>query len=183
MIGPLFSLRECRMLQICLYQRTKEAKPCSADHGMSNIGNHGDGRKYGLDPKTWASAYSPTSRTVADPDSTRTPFVAWGSGVRGPVPDPDSTSHDEVSRPWQFDHLVRRDVDQVDLTMLMAALSGTSWPKNSVGILPDDLLMPVSDPEHIQADLMLGNARSILEQFGTKHSAFEALLKMTAHPR
>ena len=149
---------------------------------MSNIGNHGDGREHELDPKPWATVPL-TIQMVADPDSTRTPFVAWGSGVRGPVPDPNSSSHDQVSRPWLFDHLVRRDVDQVDLTMLMAALSGTSWPKNSVGILPDDLLKPLSDPEHIQADLMLGNARSILEQFGTKQSAFEALLRKTAIPR
>ena len=149
---------------------------------MSNIGNHGDGREHELDPKPWAADWL-NFPTVADPDSTRTPFVAWGSGVRGPVPDPNSSSHDEISRPWLFDHLVRRDVDQVDLTMLMAALSGTSWPKNSVGVLPDDLLKPLSDPEHIQADLMLGNARSILEQFRTKQSASKALLMKTAIPR
>jgi phosphatidylinositol glycan class N len=53
--------------------------------------------------------------------------------------------------------------------MLMAALSGTSWPKNSVGILPDDLLQPQEGGDRVKADLLLGNARSILEQFRTKH--------------
>lgn len=103
----------------------------------------------------------------ADPDSTRTPYVAWGSGIRSPLPDSTPSSHDKVSHPWQFTDLLRRDVDQVDLTMLMAALIGGDWPKNSVGILPDDLIRSTSET---RARLMLGNARSAMEQFETKQS-------------
>jgi phosphatidylinositol glycan class N len=77
-----------------------------------------------------------------------------------------------VSQPWGFNGLLRRDVDQVDLTMLMAALVARSWPKNSVGILPEDLLQPDLDVERTRARLMLGNAKSVLEQFDTKQSEY-----------
>ncbi|KAJ9114219.1 hypothetical protein QFC22_005671 [Naganishia vaughanmartiniae] len=116
----------------------------TADHGMSNIGNHGDGH----------------------PDNTRTPWIAWGSGIRTPLPEsPSSPSHDKVSAPWGFSNLQRRDVDQVDLTALMAALSGTQWPGNSVGIIPTDVLRA---REGEAARLALGNAMGILEQFRIK---------------
>jgi phosphatidylinositol glycan class N len=62
-------------------------------------------------------------------------------------------------------HLQRRDVDQVDLTALMAALSGTQWPGNSVGIVPTDVLQM---REGEGAQLALGNALGILEQFRIK---------------
>ena len=74
---------------------------------------------------------------ISDPDNTRTPLIAWGKGVRGPLPDPDSESHDAYSRPWNLNHLVRRDVEQADIAPLMATLIGVDWPVNSVGVLPD----------------------------------------------
>ena len=33
--------------------------------------------------------------------------------------------------------IYRRDVEQADVTALMAALIGIDWPINSVGVLPD----------------------------------------------
>lgn len=33
--------------------------------------------------------------------------------------------------------LYRRDIEQADVTALMAALIGIDWPINSVGVLPD----------------------------------------------
>ncbi|KAG6845535.1 hypothetical protein H0H87_007779 [Tephrocybe sp. NHM501043] len=87
----------------------------TADHGMSVIGNHGDG----------------------DPDNTRTPLVAWGRGIRGPLPDSTPSSHDSYSSPWGLSSLFRRDVEQADLAALMASLLGIDWPVNSVGVLPD----------------------------------------------
>ncbi|EIM84449.1 PigN-domain-containing protein [Stereum hirsutum FP-91666 SS1] len=95
----------------------------TADHGMSVIGNHGDG----------------------DPDNTRTPLIAWGAGVRGPIHLPShSTSQvphanevDEYSAPWALSHLHRQDVEQADIAALMSALLGVPWPVNSVGVLPE----------------------------------------------
>jgi phosphatidylinositol glycan class N len=73
----------------------------------------------------------------ADPDNTRTPLIAWGKGVRGPLPDSSPTSHDAYSEPWEVNHLLRRDIEQADVAPLMATLLGLNWPANSVGILPD----------------------------------------------
>ena len=56
--------------------------------------------------------------------------------------------------------------------MFMAALVGGNWPKNSVGILPEDLLQPDSNNERTRARLMLGNAKSVLEQFDIKQSEY-----------
>ncbi|KAJ9092458.1 hypothetical protein QFC21_006840 [Naganishia friedmannii] len=125
------------------YKDERTAFLFTADHGMSNIGNHGDGH----------------------PDNTRTPWIAWGSGIRSPIPDPFSETHDKVSAPWQFTHLRRRDVDQVNLTALMAALTGTQWPGNSVGVVPTDVLQTRKGEG---ARLALGNALGILEQFRIK---------------
>ncbi|KAG2070141.1 PigN-domain-containing protein [Suillus decipiens] len=124
----------------------------TADHGMSKIGNHGDG----------------------DPDNTRTPLIAWGQGIRGPLPDVIPSSHDEYSRPWQLDDFLRRDVEQADLAPLMAALLGINYPVNSVGILPDvdptrsGYLLP-REGESALARLALANAESILEHYRVKH--------------
>ena len=103
---------------------------------------------------------------LADPDNTQTPWISWGSGIRLPLPDNlNNATHDAISRPWDFSHLRRRDVDQVDLTAHMAALSGTKWPGNNVGIVPTDVLD--TEPRR-QAELALGNAREIMEQFLVK---------------
>ncbi|KAH7882746.1 Phosphatidylinositolglycan class N-domain-containing protein [Phlebopus sp. FC_14] len=124
----------------------------TADHGMSRIGNHGDG----------------------DPDNTRTPLVAWGKGIRGPAPDSFPSSHDDYSRLWQLDHLLRRDVSQADLAPLMASLIGIGWPVNSVGVLPDvdptrpGFLLPRGGEESL-ARAALVNAQVLLEHYCVKH--------------
>ncbi|KAI0314892.1 Phosphatidylinositolglycan class N-domain-containing protein [Amylostereum chailletii] len=122
----------------------------TADHGMSRIGNHGDG----------------------DPDNTRTPLIAWGAGIRGPLPG-DSLA-DEYSAPWLLDHLVRRDVEQADIAALMSALLGTNWPVNSVGVLPDvDPSRPgflfMKNGEEDLAKAGLVNAQVVLEHYRVKH--------------
>jgi hypothetical protein len=63
----------------------------------------------------------------------------------------------------------------VDLTALMAALSGTKWPGNNVGIVPTDVL---EADERRTAELALGNARGIIEQFGVKEG--ESFLQQVA---
>ncbi|KAF8180205.1 Phosphatidylinositolglycan class N-domain-containing protein [Pholiota molesta] len=124
----------------------------TADHGMSVIGNHGDGH----------------------PDNTRTPLVAWGSGIRGPLPDTEPPSHDAYSEPWKLGHLFRRDVEQADIASLMAALIGIDWPVNSVGVLPDaDPTKPgyldSKNGDGALARAALVNAQVILEQYRVKH--------------
>ncbi|OSX56657.1 hypothetical protein POSPLADRAFT_1076538 [Postia placenta MAD-698-R-SB12] len=126
----------------------------TADHGMSMIGNHGDG----------------------DPDNTRTPLIAWGRGVRGPLQDSTPSSHDVYSAPWGLSHLLRHDVEQADVAALMSALLGTEWPVNSVGVLPDvDPTRPgylsILDGERTQAKAALVNAEVLLEHYHVKHEA------------
>ncbi|KAJ7292742.1 Phosphatidylinositolglycan class N-domain-containing protein [Mycena rebaudengoi] len=124
----------------------------TADHGMSVIGNHGDGH----------------------PDNTRTPLVAWGRGVRGPLPDSIPSSHDLYSEPWELSHLLRRDVEQADLAPLMSALVGINWPVNSVGVLPDvdptrpGYLLPQQGDKTLAKAAQV-NAKTILEQYRLKH--------------
>ncbi|EUC54047.1 phosphatidylinositolglycan class N protein, partial [Rhizoctonia solani AG-3 Rhs1AP] len=130
----------------------------TADHGMSAIGNHGDG----------------------DPDNTRTPLIAWGSGIRGPVPDPDSNStHDSYSKPaWgqPLTDLARADVQQADVAALMSALLGVDWPMNSVGVVPGLVNGPgyIKETDNRGSEQMarigVVNARAILEQYRVKHA-------------
>ncbi|KAF8204456.1 Phosphatidylinositolglycan class N-domain-containing protein [Mycena galopus ATCC 62051] len=134
------------------YQDEDTSYIFTADHGMSTIGNHGDGH----------------------PDNTRTPLVAWGRGIRGPLPDSSPSSHDSFSEPWEFNHLYRRDVEQADIAPLMAALVGIDWPVNSVGVLPD---VDPTRPGYLlprESDRMLAkaaevNAKMIIEQYRIKH--------------
>lgn len=81
----------------------------TADHGMSNIGNHGDGH----------------------PDNTRTPIVAWGAGVETqPAVTAEASNHDGYSAPWGLSHLPRQDMDQADVAALIvgARLSAPDPP-------------------------------------------------------
>ncbi|KAI0061303.1 PigN-domain-containing protein [Artomyces pyxidatus] len=124
----------------------------TADHGMSRIGNHGDG----------------------DPDNTRTPLVAWGAGVRGPVQRSPSTELDDYAAPWKLDHLVRRDVEQADIAALMSTLLGIPWPVNSVGVLPDVDptevgYLKMKGGERDIAKAALVNAKVVLEHYRVKH--------------
>ncbi|THH21384.1 hypothetical protein EW146_g133 [Bondarzewia mesenterica] len=128
----------------------------TADHGMSRIGNHGDG----------------------DPDNTRTPIIAWGAGIRRPLP--SSSPVDEYSEPWNLGHLARRDVEQADITALMSALLGIDWPVNSVGVLPDvdpdmEGYLRMTDGDAGIATAALTNAKCtfrqvILEHYRVKHN-------------
>ncbi|KAA1466912.1 PigN-domain-containing protein [Dentipellis sp. KUC8613] len=128
----------------------------TADHGMSRIGNHGDG----------------------DPDNTRTPLIAWGAGVRGPLPshpaESESQEADAYAGPWGLAHLARRDVEQADVAALMSALLGTPWPVNSVGVLPDVDpahvgFLDMKDGEEGVARAGVTNAKVILEHYRVKH--------------
>lgn len=127
------------------YADDRTAFVFTADHGMSDWGSHGDGH----------------------PDNTRTPLIAWGSGVAKPDLYPDSVApgHDAYSSDWNMNHVRRHDVAQADVAALMAYLVGTEFPANSVGELPLSFLS-ASDRE--KAEAVLVNAQCIIEQYNVK---------------
>lgn len=133
-------VRQTEELFTEFYRDRKTSYVFTADHGMSKIGNHGDGGKYTV--AALLSILLNSCSVIPDPDNTRTPLITWGAGLRGPLPDSASSTHDSYSASWGLSHLIRRDVEQADVAPLMAMLIGAEWPVNSVGVLPD------IDPSH-----------------------------------
>lgn len=89
-------------------------------------------------------------------------MIAWGAGVRGPLPDSAPSSHDDYSAPWGLTHLLRHDVEQADVAALMSTLIGVEWPVNSVGVVPDvDHTRPgyLASSKKAQAEAALVNAK------------------------
>ncbi|BCR87140.1 mannose-ethanolamine phosphotransferase MCD4 [Aspergillus chevalieri] len=136
------------------YNDDKTAFIFTADHGMSDLGSHGDGH----------------------PDNTRTPLVAWGSGVATPRMPQDGTPsghEDGVSSDWALDSFQRHDVAQADVAALMTYLVGLDFPVNSVGQLPLDYI-DASPKEKALASF--ANAREILEMYRVKEEQKRAVL-------
>jgi GPI ethanolamine phosphate transferase 1 len=133
------------------YNDGKTSFVFTADHGMSDWGSHGDGH----------------------PDNTRTPLIAWGSGVAKPVATPGSIApgHDELSSDWGLDHIQRHDVAQADVAALMAYLAGLDFPVNSVGELP---LSYLSEDIAGKAEAFIANARGILDMYRVKEEQKKA---------
>ncbi|KAI1324989.1 PigN-domain-containing protein [Xylariaceae sp. FL0255] len=123
----------------------------TADHGMSDWGSHGDGH----------------------PNNTRTPLIAWGSGVAKPVVYNEGIApgHDEYSADWDLSNVQRHDVGQADVAALMAYLVGLEFPANSVGELPLSYLS-ADIKEKAQASLV--NAQEILEMYQVKETLQKA---------
>ncbi|KAI1816452.1 PigN-domain-containing protein [Poronia punctata] len=123
----------------------------TADHGMNDLGSHGDGH----------------------PDNTRTPLIAWGSGVAKPVVHQEGPApgHDEFSADWNLDRIKRNDVQQADVAALMAYLVGLEFPANSVGELP---LTYLSADTKGKAEASFVNAQEILEMYRVKESLKKA---------
>jgi phosphatidylinositol glycan class N len=118
----------------------------TADHGMNDMGSHGDGH----------------------PDNTRTPLVVWGSGVAKPQITMNGIApghEDGFSSDWGFDQIHRHDVAQADVAALMAYLVGVDYPVNSVGQLPLDFID--ASPEE-KAQAALANTRAVLEMYRVK---------------
>lgn len=144
-------VREITKLIDDFYNDDKTAFVFTADHGMSDFGSHGDGH----------------------PDNTRTPLIAWGSGIAKPIVSYGSkaSGHDELSSDWGLDHIQRHDVAQADVAALMAYLAGLSFPVNSVGELPMSYLS-ADLPE--KAEAAVANARGILEMYRVKEEQKKA---------
>ncbi|KAL6717065.1 Glycosyl phosphatidyl inositol anchor synthesis [Lecanora helva] len=124
----------------------KTAFVFTADHGMSDWGSHGDGH----------------------PDNTRTPLIAWGSGVAKPIINPGNRAfghEDNLSADWGLDQVQRNDVNQADVAALMAYLAGLDFPVNSVGELP---LAYIAGDSREKAEAALANARGVLEMYRVK---------------
>ncbi|KAH8879432.1 PigN-domain-containing protein [Thozetella sp. PMI_491] len=123
----------------------------TADHGMSDWGSHGDGH----------------------PNNTRTPLIAWGSGVAKPqlYRDEVAPGHDEYSADWYLQDVRRHDVAQADVAALMSFLVGVEFPANSVGELP---LSYLSADVKEKAEASLVNAQGILEQYRIKEEKKQA---------
>jgi phosphatidylinositol glycan class N len=140
-------VKEITKLVEDFYKDGKTAFVFTADHGMHDFGSHGDGH----------------------PDNTRTPLIAWGSGVAKPVLTPDTIApgHDELSADWGLDHVQRHDVAQADIAALMAYLAGLDFPVNSVGELP---LPYISAGVAEKSEAMLANARGVLEMYRIKEN-------------
>ena len=128
------------------YGDGKTAFVFTADHGISDWGSHGDGH----------------------PDNTRTPLIAWGSGVAKPVINTSGNSRgheDGFSSDWGFDTVQRNDVAQADIAALMAYLAGLDYPVNSVGEVP---LAYVSGDAKNKAEAALANTQGVLEMYRVK---------------
>ena len=147
-------VREMTKLIEDFYGDGKTAFVFTADHGMSDWGSHGDGH----------------------PDNTRTPLIAWGSGVAKPVFSASASEkavghEDGFSADWGLDRVQRNDVDQADVAALMAYLAGVDFPVNSVGRIP--LAYVAGEPKE-KAEAALANARGVLEMYKVKEEQKKA---------
>ena len=140
-------VREITRLIDNFYNDGKTAYVFTADHGMSDWGSHGDGH----------------------PDNTRTPLIAWGSGVAKPVTVSGGKvapgHEDGFSSDWGFNRISRHDVAQADVAALMAYLVGLEFPVNSVGELP--LAYLAGGPKE-KALASFANAQGIIEMYKVK---------------
>ena len=139
-------VKEITALIVKFYDDGKTAFVFTADHGMSDWGSHGDGH----------------------PDNTRTPLIAWGSGVAGPKQtkgQPAPGHEDGFSHDWHLDDIARHDVAQADVAALMSYLVGLAFPVNSVGELPLSYLDASSEEKALAA---FGNAKGVLEMYQVK---------------
>ncbi|KAL8987170.1 MAG: hypothetical protein Q9177_003595, partial [Variospora cf. flavescens] len=134
------------------YGDGKTAFIFTADHGMSDWGSHGDGH----------------------PDNTRTPLIAWGSGVAKPVINITGVAaghEDGLSADWNLGNVPRHDVNQADIAALMAYLADLEFPVNSVGEVP---LPYLAADRRQQAEVTLVNARQVLEMYRVKEEQKKA---------
>ncbi|KAL4812673.1 Phosphatidylinositolglycan class N-domain-containing protein [Aspergillus spinulosporus] len=147
-------VKEISQLVEDFYGDDKTAFVFTADHGMSDWGSHGDGH----------------------PDNTRTPLVAWGSGVAPPkqpqrgVP---SGHEDGVSADWHLNQVQRNDVAQADVAALMAYLVGLDFPTNSVGQLPLEYIDGTPKEKALAA---FANTQEVLEMYHVKEEHKKAAL-------
>lgn len=124
----------------------------TSDHGMSDSGTHGDG----------------------DPNCTRCPFVAWGSGIDSPKRIVDAEAdrsspslsdkkisiltknnadfmNDSYTTNWSFSSFKRRDILQADICPTIATLLNVAIPANSIGTLRSDIFSSTNTSEKMMS--------------------------------
>ncbi|XP_039758693.1 GPI ethanolamine phosphate transferase 1 isoform X2 [Pararge aegeria] len=117
----------------------------TSDHGMTDWGSHGTG----------------------DDDETKTPYVLWGAGVQT-IQD-NVNQLDPETNSMSFGN--RYDINQADLTPLMATFLSIPVPVNSIGQLPIGLL-EMSLPNKAKA--IYSNCRQMISQYNKKRLDVEA---------
>ena len=93
------------------------------------------------------------------------PFVAWGAGIRRPIPD----ANDRFK-------VKRVDMEQADVAPLMTSVMGARVPKNSVGKLPADYL-DLTPAHKVEAVI------SVVEQTGAILKKLEANFANYSHAK
>ncbi len=138
----------------------KTAFVFTSDHGMTDWGSHGAGL----------------------PDETMVPLICWGAGVKGPRPSHlgGRAYHDGYSERWRLEKFERLDVEEADITPLMATLIGVGIPVNSEGVLP---LGYIHYHQGFEAESMYANVRQLMEQVRVKAERIESTsLPLTFRP-
>ena len=119
------------------YNDNKTTFIITSDHGMNESHNHGD----------------------SHPSITRTPFIAWGAGIKHDKYIDEYINKNE-SNNIDFVKNIKYEISQIDIPALISGLLGINFPKNSLGVVPIDILS-VSD--EIKSKILLGNMRQIYE--------------------
>ncbi|XP_050681266.1 GPI ethanolamine phosphate transferase 1 isoform X1 [Leptidea sinapis] len=117
----------------------------TSDHGMTDWGSHGTG----------------------DDHETKTPYVLWGAGVK--QVESDEKHFDVETNSMILEH--RYDLNQADLTPLMASFLSIPVPVNSIGQLKPDLL---DTSKENKAKAVYSNSRQLLAQYNRKRLEIEA---------
>ena len=125
------------------YEDNKTTFIVTSDHGMDDRKAHGDG----------------------SPDNTRTPFVIWGAGIRNAIHRDKKPIDEDTPKNWNLDKIVRRDISQIDICPLSAALIGINFPMNSLGIIPLDIL---NVSNKVKSKMILGNFLELFEIYNIK---------------
>ena len=115
----------------------------TSDHGMNESHNHGD----------------------SDPNITRTPFIAWGAGIKHDEYIDEHINKNGVNN-TDLSKIIKYEISQIDIPALISGLLAINFPKNSFGIVPIDIL---NMSDEIKSKILLGNMRQIYEIYKTEN--------------
>ena len=128
------------------YRDNKTTFIITADHGMDDRKAHGDGH----------------------PDCTRTPYVIWGAGIRKAIRREKKPLDEDTPSNWNSDHIVRRDISQIDMAPLFAGIMDINFPMNSLGIIPLDI---VDASDKVKSKMIYTNFLELYEIYNIKNNA------------